>query len=61
VPYELDTIQPEFAGEFGIKFMIPQTLKNNAKMFRMLLFVPGIDQDVIDENHHEFIQFGHEY
>jgi hypothetical protein len=41
--------------------MIPQTLKNNAKMFRMLLFVPGIDQDVIDENHHGFIQFIHEY
>jgi hypothetical protein len=35
-------------------------LKNNAKMFRMLLFILGIDQDVIDENHHEFIQFSHE-
>jgi hypothetical protein len=40
--------------------MISQTLKNNAKMFRMLLFVLGIDQDVIDENHDEFIQFSHE-
>jgi hypothetical protein len=29
--------------------MISQTLKNNAKMFHMLLFVLGIDQDVIDE------------
>jgi hypothetical protein len=26
----------------------------------MLLFVLGIDQDVIDENHHKFIQFSHE-
>jgi hypothetical protein len=61
VPYTLDTIQPKFAcGEFGIEFMVSQTLKNNAKIFRMLLFVLGIDQDVIDENHHKFIQFSHE-
>jgi hypothetical protein len=30
-------------------------------MFHMLLFVLGIDQDVIDENHHEFIQLSHEH
>jgi hypothetical protein len=41
--------------------MIPQTLKNNAKKFSMLLFVLGINQDVIDERHNEFIQFSHEY
>jgi hypothetical protein len=36
-------------------------LKNNAKMLRMLLFVLGINQDVVNENHHEFIQFSHEH
>jgi hypothetical protein len=35
--------------------MIPRTLKNDAKMFSMLLFVLGINQDVVDENHNEFI------
>jgi hypothetical protein len=51
VPQELNTIQLEFAfGELGIEFMIPQTLKNNAKMFSMLFFVFGINQNVIDEN-----------
>jgi hypothetical protein len=35
--------------------MIPQTLKNDAKMFSMVLFVLGINQDVVDENHNEFI------
>jgi hypothetical protein len=55
------TIQPEFAfGELSIDFMIPQTLKNNAKMFSMLFFVFGVNQDVIDENHIEFVQFSHE-
>jgi hypothetical protein len=55
------TIQPEFAfGELSIDFMTPQTLKNNAKMFSMLFFVFGVNQDVIDENHNEFVQFRHE-
>jgi hypothetical protein len=55
------TIQPKFAfGELSIDFMIPQTLKNNAKMFSMLFFVFGVNQDVIDENHNEFVQFRHE-
>jgi hypothetical protein len=56
MPQELNTIQPEFTfGELGIGFMIPQTLKNNAKMFTMLFFTFGINQDVVDENHNEFI------
>jgi hypothetical protein len=56
VPQELNTIQPEFAfGELGIEFKIPQTLKNNAKMFNMLFFAFGINQNVIDENHNGFI------
>jgi hypothetical protein len=40
--------------------MIPQTLKNNAKMFNMLFFAFGMNQDGIDENHNEFIQLSHE-
>jgi hypothetical protein len=62
VPQELNTIQLEFAfGKRGIEFVIPQMLKNNAKMFSMLFFVFGVNQDVIDENHNEFIQFKHEH
>jgi hypothetical protein len=41
--------------------MIPQPLKKNAKMFNLLFFVFGVNQNVIDENHNEFIQFRHEH
>jgi hypothetical protein len=58
VPQELNTIQPEFAfGELGIEFMIPQTLKNNVKMFSMLFFVFGVNQDVSSDMNTDFMRY----
>jgi hypothetical protein len=58
VPQELNTIQPEFAfGELGIEFMIPQTLKNNVKMFNMLFFVFGVNQDVSSDMNTDFMRY----
>jgi hypothetical protein len=56
------TIQPEFAfGELSIKLMISQTLKDNSEMFGMLLLIFGIDKDVIDKDHYEFVKLRHKH
>jgi hypothetical protein len=58
VPQEFHTIQPEFAfGELSIKLMISQMLKDNSEMFGMLLFIFGIDKDIIDKDHYKFVEF----
>jgi hypothetical protein len=58
---EFHTIQPEFTfGEFNIQLVIPQTLQNNTKVFCMLCFVLGINEDIINEYHYELVQFIHE-
>jgi hypothetical protein len=55
-----DGIQPEFIfRKFGIQTVIPQTLKNNMKMLCMIFESFGIDQNIIDKNHDEFIEFRH--
>jgi hypothetical protein len=41
--------------------MISQMLQDNAKMFGMFFLVFGIDQNVIDEDHYEFVVLRHEY
>jgi hypothetical protein len=41
--------------------MISQTLKDSSEMFGMLLFVFGIDEDIIDEDHYEFVEFRHKH
>jgi hypothetical protein len=56
VAQKLHTIQPEFTfGELCIKLMISQTLKDNSEMFGLLFLVFGIDKDIIDEDHYEFV------
>jgi uncharacterized protein with PIN domain len=58
---KLHTIQPKFAfGEFGIEFVISQSLQNNTKMLRMLGFALGINENIVDEDHYELVQFVHE-
>jgi hypothetical protein len=60
VPQEFHTLQPEFTlGELSIKLMIPQTLEDNAEMFGMSFLVFRIDEDIIDEDHYEFVEFCH--
>jgi hypothetical protein len=56
VTQEFHTIQPEFTfREFGIEFVIPPSLQDNTKMLRMLGFILGINEDIINEYHYELV------
>jgi hypothetical protein len=62
VPQEFHTLQPEFTlGELSIKLMISQTLKDSSEMFGMFLLVFGIDVDIIDKDHYEFVKLRHKH
>jgi hypothetical protein len=62
VPQEFHTIQPEFTfGELSIKLMISQTLNDNSEMFGMFLLVFGVDEDIIDKDHYEFVELRHKH
>jgi hypothetical protein len=62
VPQEFYTLQPEFAfGELSIELMISQTLKDDSEMFGMFFLIFGIDEDIIDEDHYEFVEFRHKH
>jgi hypothetical protein len=55
-----DGIKPEFTfRKFGIQMVISQMLKNNMKMFSMIFKIFRLDQNIIDKNHDEFIEFWH--
>jgi hypothetical protein len=57
-----DFHQPESTlAEFGIELMVSMLLQNNAEMSRMLFFILGVDQDVINEDHDKLVQLQHEY
>jgi hypothetical protein len=61
VTQEFHTIQPELTcTEFGIEFVISQSLQDNTKMLRMLGCTLRINEDIINEYHYEFVQFIHE-
>jgi hypothetical protein len=61
VTQKLHTIQPELTfREFGIEFVISQSLQDNTKMLCMLGFPLGINENIIDEDHYELVQFIHE-
>jgi hypothetical protein len=61
VTQKLHTIQPELKfREFGVEFVISQSLQYNMKMLRMLGFAIGINENIIDEDHYELVQFIHE-
>jgi hypothetical protein len=58
---KFDGIKLEFTfREFGIQVVISQTLKDNMKMFNVIFKIFRIDQNIIDKNHDEFIEFWHE-
>jgi hypothetical protein len=62
VAQKFHTIQPEFTlGELSVKLMISQTLKDNSEMFGMVLLVFGIEKDIIDEDHYEFVELRHKH
>jgi hypothetical protein len=41
--------------------VISQTLQDNLKVLGMFFFIFGIDHNVIDKDHYEFIELRHEY
>jgi uncharacterized protein with PIN domain len=60
VTQKLNTIQTELTfAELSIEFVISQSLQDNTKMLRMLGFALGINEDVINEDHYELVQFIH--
>jgi hypothetical protein len=62
VPQEFHTLQPEFTfGELSIKLMISQTLKDNSEVFGMFFLVFGVDEDIIDKDHYEFVELRHKH
>jgi hypothetical protein len=62
VPQEFHTFQPEFTfAELSIKLMISQSLKNNSEVFGMFFLVFGVDEDIIDKDHYEFVELRHKH
>jgi hypothetical protein len=47
--------------ELGVKLMVMKSLQDNTKMFLMLFFILGVDQDIINEDHDKLVQLWHEY
>jgi hypothetical protein len=41
--------------------MISQTLQDYSKVFGMLLLIFGVDEDIIDKNHYEFVKLRHKH
>jgi hypothetical protein len=62
VAQELDFPLPEFTfGQFSIQLMVAQSLKYDMQMLSVLGFILGINQDIIDEDHHKLVQLWHKY
>jgi uncharacterized protein with PIN domain len=61
VTQEFHTIQPELTfRELSIEFVVSQSLQDNTKMLRMLGFALRINENIINEDHYELVQFIHE-
>jgi hypothetical protein len=41
--------------------MISQTLQDNSKVLGMLLLIFGVDEDIIDKDHYEFVELRHKH
>jgi hypothetical protein len=62
VSQKFHTNQPEFTfGELGIKLVISQMLKDYSEMCGMFSLVFGVDKDIIDEDHYEFVELHHKH
>jgi hypothetical protein len=49
-------LQPKITlAELGIELMVMKSLQNNSEMLRMIFFILGIDQDVINEDHDKLV------
>jgi hypothetical protein len=57
---ELNSIQPKFAlAELSVQLVLSQPIRDGADMLRMLFFILGIYQNVVDEDHYKLIQLRH--
>jgi hypothetical protein len=55
-------LQPESTlAEFGVELMVLKSFHNHVEMPRMLFFILGIDQYVVNEDHDKLVQLRHEY
>jgi hypothetical protein len=55
-------LQPESTlAELDIELMVPNSLQNDVEMPRMLFFILGVDQDVVNEDNDKLVQLRHEY
>jgi hypothetical protein len=54
MPKERDFLQSEITvAEFSIQQMFPKILHHKPQMFPMLLFILGVYQDIINEQHNK--------
>jgi hypothetical protein len=54
-------LQPECTlTELGIELMVVKSLQDNTKV-SLMLFILGVDQDVVNEDHEKLVQLRHEY
>jgi hypothetical protein len=55
-------LQPKCTlAELGMELMVSKSLQNHSEMLRMLFFIFGTDQDVVNEDHDKLVQLRHEY
>ena len=60
MPEESHLLEPELTfAEFGIKLMVPKPLQNCSQMLFVFVLALGVNEDVINEYHHKFIQEVH--
>ena len=59
---ESHLLEPELTfAEFGIKLMVAKPLQNCSKMLLVFILALGVNEDVINEYHHKFIQEVHKH
>ena len=59
---ESHLLEPKLTfAEFGIQLMIAKPLQNCPKMLLMLVLALGVNEDVVNEHHHEFVQQVHKH
>jgi hypothetical protein len=55
-------LQPKLTlAKLDIKLLVIKALQDNTKVLLMLIFILGVDQDVINEDHYKLVQLRHEY
>jgi transposase len=59
---ERDLLQPELTlSKLCIQLVLSEFLQNQMKLFCILLFILGVDKNVIYEHYHELIQILHKH